>query len=439
MITILTADENVSAIMGNQPFSRDDEYRLSFLCVTVTVQEGTLLFNNLTKELVLIDTSIKDISSNDYTLLVRKWFFVSSKTDEIELVTNVRSLLHLTYEKVRSKNITILPTTDCNARCFYCFEKNMVRKNMTETTALQTVSFIKRQLKPGEHLTIRWFGGEPLTNIGPIDLICNELKQKEKILFSSSLITNGFLLDAPLLQHAIDMWNLKNIQITLDGSESIYNKTKAFIYPDSNPFQTVIKNIVNISTTSVFLVIRLNIDTYNISDMFHLIEILSHEIQNKKNIRFSLSPLFEYAGATPHIRTEETRKNLFESIEQLHTEIVRSGFTSNGLPTALKATYCGADSRNAIVVLPNGDLIRCEHIVELNPVGSVFSTTSSFADGVWTEYEPDKDLCHSCALYPECNRPIGCKEGTLCSPAIKEWKRTKLIRKMNIEYNKYRS
>ena len=430
MINIITADNNVSAILGNQHFSRDDEYRLSFLCVTVSVLEGTLLFHNLTKELVLIKSTLADISDDDYSLLVKKWFFVSLKLDECKLVKDVREFLHITYEKVRDKNITILPTTDCNARCFYCFERNLVRENMTKETALNTVSFIKRQIKPNERLFIRWFGGEPLTNTQPIDLICQKLKQENEIPFSSMIVTNGYLLNSPLLNHAIETWNLKAVQITLDGTEKIYNKAKAYIYSDDNPFQTVLNNIEYISTKSIDLIIRLNIDEYNIEDMFCLADTLSKRIQNKGKTRFNLAPLFEYAGAVEHVRPESTRKKLLSSIEELQLKIESCGFPKSGISRSLKATFCGADSKNSIVVLPNGNLIRCEHIIENEPVGTVYDSSSSFSDGVWKKYRPDKEDCSSCPIYPECNRPLGCKEGELCSPAIKYWKINELSKKI---------
>ena len=56
--------------------------------------------------------------------LVAKWFAVPMDHDDRQLAKEVRAVGKMQENPVRSiKGFTILTTTDCNARCFYCYEK----------------------------------------------------------------------------------------------------------------------------------------------------------------------------------------------------------------------------------------------------------------------------------------------------------------------------
>jgi len=56
---------------------------------------------------------------------------------------------------------TILPTTGCNARCYYCFEHGSKVMTMTRETAGEVVRFITEHCGPKKTVAIMWFGGEP--------------------------------------------------------------------------------------------------------------------------------------------------------------------------------------------------------------------------------------------------------------------------------------
>lgn len=71
-------------------------------------------------------------------------------------------------------------------------------------------------------MRLAWFGGEPLYNAQVIDLICNDLVERG-IGYESSMISNGFLFDEKLIKRAAELWRLRQIQITLDGTEGVYN------------------------------------------------------------------------------------------------------------------------------------------------------------------------------------------------------------------------
>lgn len=418
MIQIFPANKLISSILGKQTFTRDDSYRLSFFCLCKTVDKGTLIFNNLTKELVIIESPLSALNDEEQHELVNRWFFVEENADEQKTANELMAILRLSHSKIQNKSFTILPTTGCNARCFYCFEKGVLPQSMSEATALQVGKFIIMNSQNANHISLNWFGGEPLLNTGAINIICDYLKNNCSTEYSSSIVTNGYLLNNELIDHAMQLWKLKKVQITLDGTESIYNKAKSYIYSNCNAYRTVLNNIVDLSQYDISIDIRLNIAEYNITDMHNLITELAELLTSKEHFRIHLVPLFEHAGATEIVRSEEQRSLLYKKIAELNQLLLSSGFyQQQTLDRTLHVNSCGADNKNSVVIMPNGDLIRCEHIVETTPHGNVYSD-SSMSDGLWTQYYSPLAICTNCPMYPTCHRLVGCKEAEDCSASI---------------------
>jgi len=58
-------------------------------------------------------------------------------------------------------NLTILPTEQCNFRCFYCYESFKLGK-MSKETSDSILKLVQKRASTLKILTIGWFGGEPL-------------------------------------------------------------------------------------------------------------------------------------------------------------------------------------------------------------------------------------------------------------------------------------
>lgn len=435
MIQIQPANDTIIKLLGTQNYSRDDNYRLSFSCIQVSVDDQLLIYNCVTKELILISQSLKE---NDKMLLINKWFLVPENFCENKMYKELRSILTLIPEKEKSGTITILPTTACNANCFYCFEKNISKTTMTSETALQVCRFIERSILPSHKISLHWFGGEPLLSANLIEYICSTLRSDGWQSISSSLVTNGYLLNEELLDRAVTNWGLQTVQITLDGTKEIYTRTKAFSQPIDDAYTVVLNNIKNISDSDIALVIRLNIDKHNVADMFSLIEELSDLIVKKSLVSIRISPLFDVAGAFPINRSASDRISLYDSAKQLLEYAISKGFNQSAhVSRAFKRFCCTADNDSSIIILPTGDLIRCENIVNLPSVGSIFDPNSSISSGRWHNYVPQTPLCDGCPLSFNCLRPVGCKELSVCYQETKDWEIEQIKQCMMIEYSRY--
>lgn len=433
MIVISKPQEIVLQILG-APRTSEQGYRLLHFCVQTEVQEGVLLYNLLTCELLLLrNDEASSILDMDY--LRRNWFVVPVGLDDCEIAEMVRWVMTNTMPKSdHITSYTIFPTTDCNARCFYCYELGRSRIPMSDETAKQVVSYISDHCG-GNKVRLTWFGGEPLYNLNAIDIICDGLSANQ-IEYQSFMVSNAYLFNNEIVKKAVENWHLKSVQITLDGTEKVYNKSKAFIYKNVNPYTTVLDNIDRLLNAGIQVRIRFNVDLHNGEDLVALVKELALRFPHDPKPFVYTHLLFdaEYNG------TEETLAPRYEHIRRIEEQIEKSGFSSKaGIKKHLPLNRCMADLDSAVTILPSGDIGVCEHHSEDEFIGHLSSegkdqkTISS-----WRERVPAEPECANCFFYPHCIRLKKCSSMTICRPYVREDNMRRVLQQMKNQYNKYR-
>ena len=131
--------------------------------------------------------------------------------------------------------------------------------------ALDIAKFLVERSKLVGKISICWFGGEPLCNKDVIDIICDYL-DKNDVDFSSSMVSNGYLIDTLSMRDVKYKWNLDRIQITLDGTKEIYEKIKNYKDNKENSFEKILSNIEKFLENGVKVTIRMNVGLYNGED-----------------------------------------------------------------------------------------------------------------------------------------------------------------------------
>ena len=200
MQSVVPMAQSARQILGMQNVRQGVEYRLLKNSIVLPVSEGMLLYNLLTKEMIMLDAEETEILEElpctfceNLEYLITHWFLVPYDMDEKMLADQVRTVASLLLEQ-NEKSITgftIFTTTDCNARCFYCFEQNNRRMAMTEQTARDVAVYIKKKCG-SQKVKITCLGGEPLFNSHVIDVICEEL-EKIGVEFYYHIIIKGNL------------------------------------------------------------------------------------------------------------------------------------------------------------------------------------------------------------------------------------------------------
>ena len=143
MRQIIPANKVFSALCGEQKKRADLSYRFSNHCIREECEEGILLYQTLTGELLLLEKEEEIISQKEE--LISKWFYVPEGQDENHFADEIRKVSRMMRPHRGIKTtFTVLSTTDCNARCYYCYEKGIARVAMTDETAHTVADYIAR-------------------------------------------------------------------------------------------------------------------------------------------------------------------------------------------------------------------------------------------------------------------------------------------------------
>ena len=142
MKVILPIASKFKQIVGRQKRVDGERYRLMTYVVQQPVADGLLLYNMLTCSLVLLTPD----EAADITMqqeLIDCWFLVPQEHDDQKLCRQIRQMAALLKPAAKAiTGYTILTTTGCNARCFYCFEKGTKPVTMTAETADKVARYI---------------------------------------------------------------------------------------------------------------------------------------------------------------------------------------------------------------------------------------------------------------------------------------------------------
>lgn len=412
--------------------------RLLHYCVEEQVEDGVLLFNLLTRELVLLtEEEHRELLTNDY--LREHWFVVPEEAKDKEYVELVRWVLSNQKKPKNTTGYTIFTTTDCNARCFYCFELGRSRVPMSRETALKTVQYIKTHCG-GEKVRLAWFGGEPLYNQVAIDTICGGLC-REGIEFTSTMTTNGYLFDEALVQRAVADWNLKKVQITLDGTEEVYNRIKAFIHREGSAYRRVLENMKHLLDAEVRVTVRLNMDLHNAENLLELVDELGREFAGRKGLSVYAHHLFHEGKALGETHTEEGWDLRHAAMGRLNARIQENGLaTTNGIRKKPKQHHCMADSGHSVTILPTGDIGLCEHHSEGEFIGHLDrEEVDAEMVASWRETVPEIPECETCFYYPDCIRLKKCTNARVCFHQRREDYLENTKRAMRNEYQRRNS
>lgn len=431
MQRIVPAAPLVDQVVGKQKCTDGESCRLMRYVIQCPVNDGVLLYHTLTCCMVLL-TNEEMASLTTQQELIDNWFLVPEGYDDRKLCQQIRQMAQLFKPSAKTiTGYTILTTTGCNARCFYCYEKGTTPVTMTTETASKVAQYILAH-RGDEKVGLSWFGGEPLYNVQVIDQICSELKEHD-VTFKSKMISNGYLFDADMVRRAKDLWQLKNVQITLDGREQIYNRVKRYIYGDVNAFERVLANMRLLMDAGIFVSVRLNVDQHNIEEMLQLVPFLNERFGANKNLTIYSHELFGE-------RTPEESAALYEQRMKLEVLIAECGYKrKHRLQRDIKLNHCMADNDNIAMISPSGYLGKCEHYIDREFFGHI-DRKDRDKDVLQKFKERPADIaeCASCPYYPQCFRLVMCDNGADCTPERQKENIHNVIEAMKDEYERWK-
>lgn len=443
MQTIKEPRKNI-ALLWRRPKPSQTIYRPMKFLLRAQVDDGLLLLNVVTSELVLLEGVEKEAFERlpaayipEMDELIARHYAVPESFNENRSVSELRALLRKLEAPRRVTGFTILPTTECNARCFYCFESDHKRCTLTEKLTEDVIEYIAKASKGGP-VDISWFGGEPLVASKRISQICKGLRSRD-VKFNSSMVSNAYLFDEELIRIAKNEWRLKNVQITLDGTETVYNETKAFIQPKDNPYRRVLRNIGWLLESGILVNVRLNVTDKNYEDLNRLVDELIERFADKNGFSCYSHTVYDGVGFKPLQYENHTREQIDVQTSLLDARLQEMNLlgTMKRLPS-LRVINCMADNDASRLIYPDGKIGKCENRSTLDAIGDIYSDITDLEKDAWYKTPAQSPDCKDCCLSPSCLELVSCPEAGRCSQIQRERKISRYLSLIKERYQKFK-
>ncbi|MBR7009968.1 MAG: radical SAM protein [Oscillospiraceae bacterium] len=440
LIQVLPAAPRLRLLLGKGRETGAPLVWTSFLLRQPT-DEGLLLYNTLTLELLHVPSALLPaLEAPTGALrdtLRRKWFLVPQDLDQHAAALELRSTLQeMEPPAEQLKKYTVFTTTACNARCFYCYEKDWTPRTMSLETADKLTDYMLAH-SGGTRFQIDWFGGEPLVNVRVIDRICSRL-QEARARYCSQMTSNGFLFDTAMIARAKELWKLEKVQITLDGMGETYDRIKDYKTDGKGAFRRVTDNISALAAAGIVVHIRMNYELYNLPEIEKLADWLVERYRGIPRVAAYPAPLFEDPD-NPDVWHTEAERDLLCAAELDMRDRMEAGGLRRSLPLSREPELymCMADRGSMITVLPDGEIGLCQNYDSSGFIGSLdgpaLTQQELYSGRILREEIP---ACSDCPIYPGCIRLKLCPN-QICYPQRRHLREEIKKRSMLMEWKQY--
>lgn len=184
-------------------------------------------------------------------------FLIADDTDEQQVIKD------LFQEKICPDlyMLMILPTYQCNLRCWYCIQEHQT-VNLTDEMVQRIKKHIVRYLSENEikRFRLSWFGGEPLlaySKVLELTKFSMDYCKKHGLGFYCDVTTNSLLLTDSRIEE-LHKAGVCAYQITIDGCREKHVLVKQST--KGNTFDSALHNILQIAKTdpNVRCILRIN-------------------------------------------------------------------------------------------------------------------------------------------------------------------------------------
>src|SRR5665213_534743 len=264
-------------------------------------------------------------------------------------------------------HLIIMPTERCNFRCTYCYEDFKMGK-MAPPIVGGIKKLLHKRLATLSSLHIGWFGGEPTLATEIVRDVNNAVLENktDRLQFSSSMSTNGWLLDERVFRSLVKA-AVTTYQISIDGLPAWHNKTRVTAW-GAGTFERIVQNIKSATELSedFKIALRLHVSEENSASMEPLIDYLADLFGDDGRIKIYVKEI-EPLGNPNDPSFPFMRRRGF--MDQLRQRVRDAGmFEAGGQPIA-----CYAALPTSLVIRADGRIAKCTVALndERNGIGSI--------------------------------------------------------------------
>ncbi len=333
-------------------------------------------------------------------------FLIKDDLNELEII---RLNMFKKRFNTNSLNLIVAPTSDCNFRCIYCYEKDAIKCTyMTQEIENHLLKILESKSKNLSSFSVSWYGGEPLLAIDTIERLSEKfikICDENKIYYTSTIVTNGYNLTEKNFD-ILKKCKINSIQITIDGDAEIHDKRR-FLKGGYPTFNKIISNICSLKDETIPIILRINIDKYNFNKSENVLKVLSQ--------RKLINRVFPFIAKVVNSNNCYDDENCLNCIEFCNYEnifndlMIKYGYKKDNilkLPKRINSV-CGCDKLESYVIDADGEMYKCwEDIGKKSiSIGNI-KNSNIILNKEYLEYimfDPITDLeCNQCKYLPVC-------------------------------------
>lgn len=344
--------------------------------------------------------------------LFDRGFLVKQDTNEYRRIQLAFGQYHYRSDTLQ---LTLLASEDCNFRCRYCYEE-FARGTMQPWVRAAVRKLVEKRAEEGlRHLSVNWFGGEPLYGLCAIEELAPfflDIAHAKSLHYSSGMTTNGYLL-TPEVAEKLLAWRINRFQITVDGPPDCHDRNRP-ARDGQGTFWTIFSNLKALRRfpDDYEVSIRINWDSVNFPRVGELLDLIEQEFRGDGRFRVRFHTVFasdihkkqlEVCGLDEAIRMqwelerEGRRRGLDIGDDLRHAKPVGSG-------------PCYAARPYHFVIGAGGKVMKCTvelDMTDRNVVGRLSRDGDLDLDyekmALWCEPAFERDAkCQACVILPLC-------------------------------------
>jgi uncharacterized protein len=381
---------------------------------------------------------LRETNDNLANYLFDKGFVVNDDLDEL-----ARVRVRFQYRKYndRCMNLTILPTSNCNLACIYCYEEP--KKDRLDTITIEKIKkYVGDRAGKLDALSVTWYGGEPLLEfdtIGELSSYFTATCEKNGIEYSANMVSNGTRLTREKVK-LLKSWSVNRLQITIDGPEHIHNARRPYKSGKKNSFADIIKGL-EYCKGHIPVGIRVNIDRTNIQYYKEFVDYLHGKRLigpgSKNSIAFGIIKKWTDSVLVDN-KSLLSLEEFYKLRVALQSYLEKQAISSNGTFKLEPTVPCSAIDIANVLIAPDGTLKKCwaHSTAEDIAVGDLQNGVDFNLHPTieWTAYDPTYNSdCAKCNILPVCTG--GCPYEMIYKPSEKKkfcrYKRSSLIENLS--------
>lgn len=331
--------------------------------------------------------------------------------DEVDEYQNLVQEYEKEVFESSAYSLTLLPSLDCNLRCWYCYEKHIKGSHLNPDIQDKIVKHVEVVFEKNTSLkclNVEMFGGEPLLYFdSELYPVLKRIKDHMTLLnkyVNFFFITNGVCITDSNIQKFSDL--NASFQISIDGYKITHDKVK-FLKGEGGTYDHVINTIHLIVKHDTFMSVNLRIN-YNDETLEHLPEIIK-DLQDidRNRIRIHLERVWQ---------TTSKGKCTSDKLMGVINEFILNGFDVSYMNLSRRSYSCKASKTMQAVISYDGSVYKCtgrdftkdrqEGILDEN--GNIIWDKEKYKKRISIRTF-DNPQCKSCKLLPLCWGPCNQK------------------------------